>query len=464
VSALTQFFIATLVLAVAAGGALINFKLIALPMSEMVGAGDYLTASLRTSEVAALVIIFVEATMGLFLMETLRITHLFPRIHSLSEVMRKRMMWASFVLLFVLAGVEAALGADARHADRRQAGAAAVARRDAGAGGGRLADAASRRRDRCCSASFCRSRSPSSPYPLESFITSARTVGRRSARRAGARTGVSATRRRKLRSPAPRVLITLYDIVIVLPLLVERMAKTARAPAVRPAACGSENGRTVVKRRAFLASIPLLGLTPLAACTDPRSHAHAVYLLVDTSGTYAEEVGKAELIVNYLLGSLQPGDSLAVARVRSRSFSEKDIIAKATFDQRPSQANAQKRLFKERVQAFTATARGSVHTDITGGLIQGALFLNETGAGQKTILIFSDMQEELDRATVRNFPIDLKDIRVVAVNVVKLKTDNVDPRRYLGRLDDWQKRVEAAGAREWRVINDLEHLDALLKS
>lgn len=219
-----------------------------------------------------------------------------------------------------------------------------------------------------------------------------------------------------------------------------------------------------MKRRAFLVSVPLLGLTPLLGCTDPRSHVHAVYLLVDTSGTYAEEVGKAELIVNYLLGSLQPGDSLAVARVRSRSFSEKDIIAKATFDQRPSQANAQKRLFKERIQAFTATARGSVHTDITGGLIQGALFLNETGAGRKTILIFSDMQEELDRAAVRNFPIDLKDIRVVAVNVVKLKTDNVDPRRYLGRLDDWQKRVEAAGAREWRVINDIEHLDALLKS
>ena len=61
-------------MAVAAGGAFINYKLIALPMSEMVGAGDYLTASLRTSEVAALVIIFVEASMGL--MEALRITHL----------------------------------------------------------------------------------------------------------------------------------------------------------------------------------------------------------------------------------------------------------------------------------------------------------------------------------------------------------------------------------------------------
>ena len=92
------------------------------------------------------------------------------------------------------------------------------------------------------------------------------------------------------------------------------------------------------------------------------------------------------------------------------------------------------------------------------------MFLNETGAGKKTILIFSDMQEELDKATMRDFPIDLKDIRVVAVNVVKLKTDNVDPRRYMGRLEFWEKRVVAAGAREWRVINDIEHLDAVLKS
>jgi len=219
-----------------------------------------------------------------------------------------------------------------------------------------------------------------------------------------------------------------------------------------------------MKRRTFLFAVPALAAVHAAGCADPRSHVHAVYMLVDTSGTYADEVGKAQLIVNYLLGSLQPGDSLAVARVRSRSFSEKDIIAKATFDQRPSQANAQKRVFRDQVQAFTSSARGSVNTDITGGLIQGALFLNETGAGKKTILIFSDMQEELDRATVRDFPIDLKDIRVVAVNVVKLRTDNIDPRRYLGRLEAWQKRVESAGAREWRVINDIEHLDKLLQS
>jgi hypothetical protein len=173
-------------------------------------------------------------------------------------------------------------------------------------------------------------------------------------------------------------------------------------------------------------------------------------------------VGRAQIVINYLLGTLQPGDSLAVARVKTRSFSEKDIIAKVTFDNQPSRANAQKRAFREQINAFVKTVSGSAYTDITGGLIQGAMFLNETGAGTRTILIFSDMQEELDKATIRNIPISLKHIRVVALNVVKLKTDNIDPRRYMGRLESWQKRVEAAGASEWRVINDIERLDAVL--
>jgi uncharacterized protein with von Willebrand factor type A (vWA) domain len=199
-----------------------------------------------------------------------------------------------------------------------------------------------------------------------------------------------------------------------------------------------------------------------AACGDSRDHSHAVYMLVDTSGTYAQEAVKAQLIINYLLGTLQPGDSLAVARVKSRSFSEKDIIAKTTFDSRPSQANAQKRAFRDAIDNSLKQVSPSRYTDITGAMIQGAEYLNEAGAGRKTIIVFSDMQEELDKVTVRDFPISLRDIRIVAVNVVKLNTDNVDPRRYLGRLEDWKKRVEAAGASDWRVINDLERLDAIL--
>jgi len=215
-------------------------------------------------------------------------------------------------------------------------------------------------------------------------------------------------------------------------------------------------------KRLLLTSLSLASAAVLSSCADQRSHSQAVYMLVDTSGTYAQEVGKAQVIINYLLGTLQPGDSLAVARVKSRSFSEKDIIAKVTFDNQPSRTNVQKRAFKDKIDAFVKTVGGSAYTDITGGLIQGAMFLNETGAGTKTILIFSDMQEELDKATIRDFPIKLQDIRVVALNVVKLKTDNIDPRRYMGRLEAWQKRVVGAGASEWRIVNDIERLDAVL--
>jgi hypothetical protein len=218
----------------------------------------------------------------------------------------------------------------------------------------------------------------------------------------------------------------------------------------------------IMLKRLILASVALL-VVAASGCGDSRNNAHAVYMLVDTSGTYAQESGKAQLIINYLLGTLQPGDSFAVARVKSRSFSEKDIVAKARFDVRPSQANAQKRVFRDSIDGFLKTVKGSAYTDITGGLLQGAEFLNETGAGTRTIIIFSDMQEELDKVTVRDFPINLKNIRVVAVNVVKLKTDNVDPRRYVDRLGAWQKRVQAAGASQWLIINDIEHLDSVLK-
>lgn len=107
-SAFVQFFVSAFVLVVALGGTVINFHLIALPMSEMVGGGSYI-GDFRTADVAALVIILIEATMGLFFMESLRITHLFPRIAHMTERTRKRFMGAALTLLVIMAGIEAAL-------------------------------------------------------------------------------------------------------------------------------------------------------------------------------------------------------------------------------------------------------------------------------------------------------------------------------------------------------------------
>jgi len=107
-SSLTNFLISGLVLGVALGGAVINFQLIARPMSEMVGGNTYVF-DYKVSEVAAMVIILMEITMGLFLMETLRITRLFPVIGALKDTTRIRMMWVSFSFLFGLAAIESGL-------------------------------------------------------------------------------------------------------------------------------------------------------------------------------------------------------------------------------------------------------------------------------------------------------------------------------------------------------------------
>lgn len=107
-SSLTQFFVAGLVVLIAIGGAVINFNLIALPMSEMVGGGSYV-GPFKMSNVAALVIILVEVAMGLFLMESLRITKLFPVIGALDDKMRVKMIWITFSILFILASIESSL-------------------------------------------------------------------------------------------------------------------------------------------------------------------------------------------------------------------------------------------------------------------------------------------------------------------------------------------------------------------
>ena len=201
----------------------------------------------------------------------------------------------------------------------------------------------------------------------------------------------------------------------------------------------------------------------LAACTQSASVARnkGVYLLLDTSGTYRGELRKAQDVILYTLSRLEPADSFAVARIDTGSFSEKDIIAKATFDERPTTANAQKRAFAQKVGDFVARENASQYTDITGGLLQAVEFLNEKGTGRKTILIFSDLEQDLEQGYNRDIEVPFKGFDVVALNVVKLRKDNYDPRQYLARLEHWKGEVEKAGG-HWRVVNDLDRLDSML--
>jgi len=107
-SSLIQFFSSGLFLLIAVGGVLINFNLIALPMSEIIGDASNI-GSYKTSDVAVMVIVLIELTLGLFILESLRITRIFPNIGNMDDIMRRRIMWIALSLLTILAGLGSAL-------------------------------------------------------------------------------------------------------------------------------------------------------------------------------------------------------------------------------------------------------------------------------------------------------------------------------------------------------------------
>ncbi len=109
-SSMTQFFISGLALCLAIIGMYVNFQLVALPMQEMVGAASYLgNSSIRASDVAAMFIISIEVILGLFLMESVGVTRLFPIINLLEDHKRKIIFWVMLSFLFIFASIEASL-------------------------------------------------------------------------------------------------------------------------------------------------------------------------------------------------------------------------------------------------------------------------------------------------------------------------------------------------------------------
>ena len=107
-SATKLFFVAALVLGIAVGGAFINFQLIALPMSELVPAGSRV-AGVPVSTISAGVLVLMEAALGIFVMDMLGITELFPKLASIPRSRRRLILGLGLSGLFFLAAVESSL-------------------------------------------------------------------------------------------------------------------------------------------------------------------------------------------------------------------------------------------------------------------------------------------------------------------------------------------------------------------
>lgn len=199
--------------------------------------------------------------------------------------------------------------------------------------------------------------------------------------------------------------------------------------------------------------------TLLTACGEPPDNSQAAFVLIDISRGYASEMDKARRLTSYLLGHLDSGDAIAVAFIDNTSFTERNYIARAELDHRPSVATEQKRAVRARLDAFLERFRvPSAHSDITGGVLLARDFLEAADASESYLFILSDLQADPPPDLNRDMPLELDGVEVVAVNVTRQRSDNFDPRAYERRLADWRQRVEAGGGR-WQVADDLARLD-----
>ena len=200
------------------------------------------------------------------------------------------------------------------------------------------------------------------------------------------------------------------------------------------------------------------------SCSSGAQYAQAVVALVDVSGTYADQKPQVvDVIRRGLLPKMAPGDSLIVIRIDSESYKKDNVEASVKLDVRPSKANAEKLAFAQKLDEFAHRPAHAAHTDIRGAIMLGAEYLRETGAGKRTMVVFSDMQEDLPRGVKRDLaPDELKGVRVVAMNVKRLAADNADPATYRQRLSGWEKQVTEHGAREFKVVLEPDKLTELL--
>ncbi len=209
----------------------------------------------------------------------------------------------------------------------------------------------------------------------------------------------------------------------------------------------------------------LLSSLLLVGCTESRSYEQAVCVLIDVSGTYADEKAEVvKLLKRDVLPGMVPGDTLMLVRIDSQSYEKENLELMLTLEARPSRANAQKLALAQQLDSFASEPGSSKYTDIPGAMMLAAEYLREIPSGSRVMLIFSDLAEDLPAGTQRQLgESEFEGISVVAMNVKRLEKDGRNPEVFRKRLSEWEKRVIAAKATGWRTLMDPAKLPSILE-
>lgn len=202
----------------------------------------------------------------------------------------------------------------------------------------------------------------------------------------------------------------------------------------------------------------------LSGCSDESRYDQAICVLIDESGTYADQKPEVvRILKREVLPSMEPGDTLLVIRIDGESYEKDNVEALVTLDARPSRANAQKLALAQKLDALARRARSSEHTDIPGAMMLASEYLGELKSGSRVMLVFSDMQEDLAPGTRRDLSqTEFQGIWVAAMNVKRLGTDNADPSVFRRRLAAWEQRILGSGGLGWRTFMDATQLAGYL--
>ena len=219
---------------------------------------------------------------------------------------------------------------------------------------------------------------------------------------------------------------------------------------------------TTLQRLCSVFALFLLAL--LSGCNDGTRYDQAICVLIDESGTYADERKEVvRIIKREVLPAMVPGDTLLVIRIDGESYEKNNVAALVTLDSRPSRANAQKLALAQKLDRLAARNVRAAYTDIPGAMMLAGEYLTELATGSRVMLVFSDMQEDLPPGIRRELSKDeFKGIHVAAMNVKRLGADNADPSVFRERLAGWERRVLGAGGLGWRTFMDTSKLAAYL--
>ena len=212
------------------------------------------------------------------------------------------------------------------------------------------------------------------------------------------------------------------------------------------------------RRGTVIALVGLLAV--LAGCGEGRRYDQAICVLIDVSGTYADQKQEVVRVIKRdVLPGMVPGDTFITILVDSQSYEKGNVKSVTTLDVRPSRANAQKLALARQLDAFAASDVRSEYTDIPGAMMLGAEYLREVASGSRVMLVFSDLRVELPSGARRQMREDeFEDIQVVAMNVKRLESDTADPETFRQRIGAWKTQVERSGGASWHTFMDSSKL------